>query len=134
MPSSCHEPSPLFRVRLSKARRVMSSVLGGALLSLAVAAQAESGQQTGGSPTTVSASAHLDFRIVIPKVLILDAASDTWRTNARADETVLVAAEQGSMHRTLASRADRMAVHRLGAGAPGFSRSLGPVSYTTTMP
>jgi hypothetical protein len=132
MPSSCHEPSPLFRARLCKARRVMSSVLGGALLSLAVAAQAESGQQTGGSPTTVSA--HLDFRIVIPKVLILDAASDTWRTNARADETVLVAAEQGSMHRTLASRADRMAVHRLGAGAPGFSRSLGPVSHTITMP
>jgi hypothetical protein len=132
MPSSCCESSPLFRARLRKALRAMSPVLGGALLSLPVVAQAESTQQTGGSPTT--ASAHLDFRIVIPKVLILDAASDTWRTNARADETVLVAAEQGAMHRTLASRADWMAVHRLGIGTLGSSPSLGPVSYTITMP
>lgn len=132
MPSRCYPPSPLFRACLREARRAMSPVLGGALLSLAVAAQAESTQQTGGSPIT--ASTHIDFRIVIPKVLILDAASDTWRTNSRANETVLVATEQDAMHRTSASRADRMAIHRLGVGALGSSPSPGPVSYTITVP
>lgn len=132
MASRCYQPLPLFRARLRKARCAMSPVLGGALLSLAVAAQAESTQHSGGSPMT--ASAHIDFRIVIPTVMILDAARGTWRTNSRANETVLVATEQGAMHRTLASRADRMAVHRLGAGAPGSSPAPGPVSYTIAMP
>jgi hypothetical protein len=110
----------------------VSHIVGAALCSLALTTHAESVLRTGSSPN--AASAHVDFKIVIPEVLMLDTANDVWRGNARGNETVLVAVERGLARSTWASRADRMSIRRIAALAPAASRASEAVSYTVAKP
>jgi hypothetical protein len=80
-----------------------------------------------------SAAAHLDFRIVIPRVLRLDASEGKILTNARASETVVIATSDPGTRYAVASRSAassiRGAIDALTRGVPG-----GPTSYTVAMP
>jgi hypothetical protein len=132
VPDRNHQPVRHSRASAREFLGAICAALGSSLLLIATAAQSESSQQTGAS--AIVESAHLDFRIVVPKVLKLDMDTGVTFTNARGSETVLIAIEQGSEHRTSASRADRLAFHRVGANASAASSSVGPVSYTIAMP
>jgi hypothetical protein len=110
----------------------MGAALGLGLLLLAVDGKAESVQKTGGS--AIVENAHLDFRIVVSKVLRFDTRTGSVFTNARANETVLVAIDQGGEHRTSASRADQAAVRSVSAAAFAPSASRGSVWYTIAIP
>jgi hypothetical protein len=119
------------RADARRERLSMMTALGIALVSVGANARAESILQSGSSP--VKASAHLDFRIVIPKVVRLDAATGALLTNAPATETVLISTEARGMRRTSASKAGD-ASRRSAAMSAFASSSAGPASYTVTMP
>jgi hypothetical protein len=86
-------------------RSVVRLVLALALFSAFGSAWAESSNvQT--SATRASTGAHLDFRIVIPKVLQLDASTGTLFTNAHQMETIVIAATDAEGHRSISSRSN----------------------------
>jgi len=86
-------------------RSVVRLVLALALFSAFGSAWAESSNvQT--SATRASTGAHLDFRIVIPKVLQLDVSTGTLFTNAHQMETIVIAATDADGHRSISSRSN----------------------------
>lgn len=85
------------------------------------------------SGTRAAAAAHLDFKIVIPKVLQLDASTGTLFTNAQHLETIVIATASTEGHRSISSLANG----KLFRGAiDALTREAGhPLSgYTVAMP
>ena len=132
MLSRIHPPPRPLHSFTRELERVILSVLGAGVLLSSANAHCESVQQAGLSPSVESA--HIDFRIVVPKVIRLDMATGTLVTNARAAETVLVTVEQGGERRTSTSRADRVSIRRAGTHALESPSSDGSIFYTVAMP
>jgi len=85
------------------------------------------------SGTHAAAAAHLDFKIVIPKVLQLDASAGTLFTNAQHLETIVIATAGTEGHRSISSLSNG----KLFRGAiDTLTREAGrPLSgYTVAMP
>ena len=127
----------------------LKSLLGAAALTLPLMAFGESNLQTG--TTALTATAHVDFRIVIPKVLSLGVAGgDTQVLGAQRvaifsnSRTVTLAASSASMpaarDNVILSAAARKAISReaacrLPADAPsGVASNTGGMVCTVAMP
>ena len=85
------------------------------------------------SGTRTVATAHVDFKIVIPKVLQLNASTGTFFANGHRAETVFIATSDAVLHRSIATRIDPSSVR---AAIDALTRDAGrsPVSYTVAMP
>lgn len=79
------------------------------------------------------ATAHLDFKIVIPKVLQMNASTGTIFTNAHRTETVVIATSEIDVHRAIASRSDPSSIRSaIDALTRDAGRNLS--GYTVAMP
>jgi hypothetical protein len=83
--------------------------------------------------TRAAATAHLDFKIVIPKVLQMTASTGTIFTNAHRTETVVIATSETDVHRAIASRSDPSSIRSaIDALTRDAGRNLS--GYTVAMP
>jgi hypothetical protein len=80
-----------------------------------------------------AATARLDFKIVIPQVLRLNASTGTFFTNGRRAETVVVATSDGDFHRSIATPIDPSSV-RAAINALTRAAARPAAGYTVAMP
>lgn len=85
------------------------------------------------SATRATAAAHLDFSIVIPKVLRIDGSDGAIFTNARRSETIVIAALDPDLNHAVASRSDRSSIRAAFAALIRIAGRI-PVGYTVAMP
>jgi hypothetical protein len=79
------------------------------------------------------ANGHLDFKIVVPKVLQLNANAGTLFTNAARAETIVIASADREASRAIAIRSDAGAI-RVAMAALARDAARSPVRYTVAMP
>lgn len=83
--------------------------------------------------TRAVAAAHVDFRIVVPKVLRINGSDGTIFTNARRAETIVIAALDPDLHHAVASRSDPSSI-RVAIATLARVAGRSPAGYTVAMP
>jgi hypothetical protein len=104
-PMDTKTPCKTTQEKRNDRRSVVRLLLTLALVSAFGPAWAESSNVLS-STTRAATAAHLDFRIVIPKVLQLDASTGTLFTNAHQMETIVIATADADGHRSISSRSN----------------------------
>jgi hypothetical protein len=134
--------------RIAKWPWVWNGVLGSAVLLLPLSATPESHVQAPTASSTTSAIAHVDFKIIIPKVLYLG-VPDTDAPGARVSNTVAVMSNSHNVALTatvrsatgtvagnviLSAAARKTVAQDAVCAAAGFAASANRVICTVSMP